>query len=234
MVFHLWTNAKALGGQEVFDAAVRDLERLPYLPVLEAAILLPLAFHALYGVVLTLEGRSNLRQYTYTRNWMYTLQRFSGLIAFLFLMYHLWELRYPKATGVLTSTGFYPTLCARMSSTISGVPVVGLVYVLGVAACVFHLANGLWGFCVSWGVLLTRASQRTGALAFGLAGLLLFLLGIHTILYFATGSCSLTPRTSAAPLSPRRSVELLRPRAVALAPGPLAMGHRPAVSGGPS
>jgi len=233
MVFHLWTNAKALGGQENFDAAVREIERLPYLSALEAAILVPLAFHAWYGVVLSFEGRSNLKQYTYARNWMYTLQRFSGLVALLFLVYHLWELRYPKATGALTSAGFYPMLCARLSSTVYGVPVVGLVYVLGVASCVFHLANGLWGFCVSWGVLLTRSSQRAGALAFGLVGLLIFLLGINTTLYFATGSRSFAPATPLDRLSPRSCAEPTRPRAAALASG-RSLGLGPAVSGGSS
>src|SRR5689334_10700853 len=53
MVFHLWTNAKALGGQEPFDAAVRDISHTPYLPILEwGTILLPLLFHAGYGVKL--------------------------------------------------------------------------------------------------------------------------------------------------------------------------------------
>jgi succinate dehydrogenase / fumarate reductase cytochrome b subunit len=235
MVFHLWTNAKALGGQQAFEEAVLEIHRLPYLPLLEAFILLPLAFHALYGVKLAFEGRSNLGQYTHARNWMYTLQRFTGLVALLFLGYHLWQLRFQTAIDAMAPMAFYPTLCAHLSSTIHGVPIVGLVYILGVAACVFHLANGLWGFCVSWGLLLTRRAQRSAALVFGLMGLLLFLLGINTTLYFATGARSFLP---AAPptdrLSPRSCADLPRPRAAALAPGRSLPGFQPAVSGGSS
>jgi len=219
MVFHLWTNAKALQGQEAFDTAVGDINHLPYLPLLEAGILLPLAFHALYGVKLAFEGRPNLGGYTYARNWMYTLQRFSGMVALLFVGYHLWELRIQKALGALGPTAFYPTLCAHMSSTLMGVPLVGLAYVLGIAACVFHFANGLWGFCASWGITQSRASQRLSAVAFGVAGLLVFLLGINTTLYFATGARFFVPASTSSDHAgaPRSCVDLPRPRA-ALAP----------------
>lgn len=37
---------------------------------------------------------------------------------------------------------------------------VGL-YALLVAAAVFHAFNGLWTFCISWGITLTRRSQKT-------------------------------------------------------------------------
>ena len=235
MVFHLWTNAKALGGQEAFDSVVLEINRQPYLPLLEAAILLPLAFHALYGVKLAFEARSNLGAYPLARNWMFTLQRFSGLVALLFLSYHLWELRLQKALGALGPAAFYPTLCARLSTTVNGIPVVGLVYILGVAACVFHLANGLWGFCVSWGLLLSRQAQRRGALVFGLAGLLVFFLGINTTLYFATGARLFIPAApSTDRLSPRSCADLPRPRAASLAPGRSSQGSLPFVSGGSS
>jgi succinate dehydrogenase / fumarate reductase cytochrome b subunit len=60
--------------------------------------------------------------------------------------------------------------------------------VLGVAASVFHFTNGLWGFCFSWGVTVSRRAQRTSATVFGLLGVVLFLIGANTAIYFATGS----------------------------------------------
>lgn len=188
VVFHLWTNAKALSGQEAFDAAVLEINHMPYLPALEAGILLPLAFHALYGIKLAREGRPNVGRYGYARNWMYLLQRVSGLLALLFIGAHLWELRVQKALGVLGPGGFYPTLTAHLSSTTAGVPLYAIVYLVGIAACAFHLANGLLGFCASWGILLSRRSQRAGALVFGALGVVVFVLGANTTLYFATGS----------------------------------------------
>lgn len=193
MVVHLWTNAKALGGQGPFDAAVADIHHMPYLPVLEAGILAPLVFHALYGVKLALEGRPNVGVYTHSRNWMYTLQRVTGVVALLFIGFHLYEYRVQSGLGLMAPSAFYPTLCAHLSSTTSGVPLIALAYVLGLAACVFHFANGLWGFCASWGLTPSRASQRRAGLAFGLIGVLVFLLGANTTLYFATGSRFFVP-----------------------------------------
>lgn len=188
VVFHLWTNAKAMSGQESFDAAVLEINHMAYLPFLEAGILLPLAFHGLYGIKLALDGRPNLGRYGYARNWMYVLQRITGVIALLFIGGHLWELRVQKALGLLGPTGFYPTLTAHLSSTTAGIPLMAIFYLVGIAACAFHLANGLFGFCASWGIMLTRRSQRLGALAFGAIGLVVFVLGANTTLYFATGS----------------------------------------------
>lgn len=189
LVFHLWENSRALQGQEQFDEMVKGINHMPYLPVLETGlILLPLAFHALYGVKLALEGKPNVGSYTFTRNWMYTLQRVTGLLAFAFISYHLYELWGQKVAGKLGPDQFYTTLCANMSSTVGQVPVVALVYILGIAASVFHLANGLWGFCFSWGITVSRRSQQLAATAFGLVGLIVFFLGANTALYFATGA----------------------------------------------
>lgn len=219
MVFHLWTNAKALGGQEPFDQAVGEINHMPYLPFLEAGILLPLAFHALYGVRLVLDGRPNLGAYGYARNWMYTLQRVTGVLALLFIGFHLWEFRVQKLMGNMSPAAFYPTLCAHLSSTAFGVPVVALVYILGIAACTFHFSNGVWGFLASWGITISRRSQRMSAAVLGLVGVVVFLLGANTTLYFATGSrffmpSSLSHEPAASPRScadvTTASVALLR------------------------
>lgn len=188
LVFHLWTNAKALQGQQQFDEAVAGINHMPYIWALEWGILLPLLFHALYGVKLALEAKPNVGSYTYSRNWMYTMQRVTGLMAFAFIAFHLWEYWGHKLAGKMTTEQFYPALCASMSSTVQGIPVVALVYIVGIAASVFHFANGLWGFCFSWGITVSRRSQRLSATVFGIVGLVVFLLGANTVLYFATGS----------------------------------------------
>lgn len=188
MCFHLFENAKALQGQQQFDEAVAGISHMPYLPVLEATILLPLLFHAGYGVKLALESKPNVGRYTYTRNWMYTLQRVTGLLAFAFIVFHLYEYWGQRVMGHLAAEQFYPQLCANLSSTMGPVPVRALVYILGIAACVFHFANGLWGFLFSWGITVSRRSQQMAAGALGVLGLVVFLLGANTAIYFATGS----------------------------------------------
>jgi succinate dehydrogenase/fumarate reductase cytochrome b subunit len=91
---------------------------------------------------------------------MYTLQRVSGLVAAVFIVLHLKDYWWPKMVGKMEPSAFYNTLCTDLSNTNHGVPVLALWYVIGIAACVFHFANGLWGFCFSWGITVSRRSQR--------------------------------------------------------------------------
>jgi succinate dehydrogenase/fumarate reductase cytochrome b subunit (b558 family) len=189
LVSHLFTNAKALKGQPAFDRAVADINHLPFLPLLEVVgIFLPLAFHAVYGVVLAFEGRVNVARYPYSRNVLYTLQRVTGLVALAFIVFHLWEFRIPKLLGKMSMDAFYPTLEAHLSSTYGGFPLLATVYLVGIAASVVHFANGLFTFSFSWGICVTRRSQRLFATAFGLLGVLVFVMGAQTALYFATGA----------------------------------------------
>ncbi len=189
MVFHLWENSTALQGQERFDEAVAGINRMPFLPFLEwGMILLPLLFHAIYGVRLAFAGKPNVGRYTFSRNWMYTMQRVTGILAFAFICFHLYEYWGRKVAGKLAVDQFYPELAKNMSSTVGPVPVVAIVYILGIAACAFHLANGLWGFCFSWGITVSRRSQQMAATVFGILGLVIFVLGANTAVYFATGT----------------------------------------------
>jgi succinate dehydrogenase/fumarate reductase cytochrome b subunit (b558 family) len=179
----------ALQGQQRFDDAVADISHMPYVAIVEyGLILLPLAFHALYGVKLALEGRPNVGAYPYSRNWMYTMQRITGILAFAFIGFHLWGYWGQKVAGKLSPEQFYPRLCGDMSYAAGGVPVIALVYLVGIGACVFHFANGLWGFCFSWGITVSRRAQMTAATVFGIVGILVFLLGANTVFYFARGA----------------------------------------------
>jgi succinate dehydrogenase/fumarate reductase cytochrome b subunit (b558 family) len=208
LVEHLWTNAKGMAGQAAFDRAVREINHMPLLPLIEIfGIFLPLAFHAGYGVKLALDGRPNVVRYPYSRNWLYTMQRVTGLAAFAFIGWHLWEFRIAKLLGRMGPQDFYPTLVSHLSSTVGGVPVMAAVYLAGVAAAVLHFANGLWAFCFSWGLCVSRRSQRLFAAAFAAMGAVVFVVGANTVLYFATGARFLSiPGGSSSPTSDRCSV----------------------------
>ena len=189
VVSHLMTQAQALWGQARYDEAVGASQKIPYLPMVEVLfVLLPLAFHGIYGVVLSFESRPNVGVYPYSRNWMYVAQRVSGIGAFAFIVWHVSKYWLDKYKGELAPADFYPALCADLSYSQAGVPIVALAYLLGIAATIFHLANGLWGFFVSWGITVSRRAQRISATVFGVIGLVLFLLGGNTAIYFATGS----------------------------------------------
>jgi len=158
------------------------------LPLIEIfGIFLPLGFHAIYGVKLALDGRPNVARYPFARNWLYTLQRATGLVAFAFIVWHLWEFRIAKLVGTMKAGAFYPTLAEHLSSTTAGIPVAAIVYLIGIAASVTHLANGLSTFAVGWGVCVSARAQRALGIVLGVAGLVVFLMGADTAIFFATG-----------------------------------------------
>jgi succinate dehydrogenase/fumarate reductase cytochrome b subunit (b558 family) len=190
LLVHLWTNAKALQGQRAFDEAVAELGHLPYLVLIEIlGIGLPLLIHAVLGVMIVLEMRSSPRRYPFSRHYMYLAQRLSGIVALAFIAYHLWQLRIQVALGTMDKADFFPELCSSLSATVGpGIPLMAIVYLLGVAASVFHFANGLYGFCFGWGITVSRRAARMATALFGLVGVILFVLGANTVVYFATGT----------------------------------------------
>ena len=200
LVEHLWTNASALRGQQSFDDAVDHIQQIPALPLVElVTIVLPLLFHAGYGVVLLRESKPNVAEYPLGKNWLYVAQRITGVVTLAFVLWHLWEIRVQKWLFGLSSHGFFPLLTSHLSGTWLGVPWLALVYTLGVAAAVFHFANGLWGFAASWGLVTTRASMARVRIAGAALGVLLLLLGESTVLYFATGTTPFGEPTTTQP-----------------------------------
>ena len=50
-------------------------------------------------------------------------------------------------------------------------------YLLGTAAVVYHLANGLWTGAIAWGLTPSAAWQQRSLWAFSAFGIMLLLLG---------------------------------------------------------
>src|SRR5437868_14633354 len=94
MVVHLLTNATILGGPAAFQANVDRIHALgPLLPFVEwTFIFLPLLFHGLVGVVITRGGTPNTSSYPLVGNVRYTLQRATGIIALVYIAFHVWQL----------------------------------------------------------------------------------------------------------------------------------------------
>lgn len=189
LVLHLFTNAQGVSGEATYARRVDELRSIPLLPLFEALVVLaPLAFHAIYGVALSLESRPNVGRYPFNRNWMYVAQRVTGILALAFIGWHLSQYWYETLRGRLAPEQYYGALCRDLSTPTRGVPLIALAYVFGVGATVFHFANGLYGFAFSWGIAVSKRAQRWSATAFGIVGAILFLVGANTAIYFATGS----------------------------------------------
>jgi succinate dehydrogenase/fumarate reductase cytochrome b subunit (b558 family) len=189
LIVHLWTNSKAMLGPASFGHAVEEINSLPFLLAVEVlGIFAPLAFHAIYGVVLAFQSSNNVGAYGYNRNWMYVLQRVTGILAFLFIIIHLKDFRVAKALGVMQYQGFFGEL-----GNLLAVRWRALVYLLGTTAAVFHFANGLRTFLWSWGLTVSERSQRLATRSVTVLGVALWLLGANTILFFATGGSMMFP-----------------------------------------
>lgn len=192
LVVHLWTNAKALSGPITFGRAVGEINDLPFLPVIEVlGIFLPLGFHALYGVVLAFRAKPNVGVYGYARNWLFVLQRVTGVIAFLFLLMHVKDFRVAKALGSMRHEGFFDEL-----GLLLGVRWKALIYLLGTTASIFHFANGLRTVLWSFGVTISDRSQRFATWACAGLGAGLWVLGASTIVFFSTGGQSFIPTSA--------------------------------------
>jgi succinate dehydrogenase / fumarate reductase cytochrome b subunit len=80
----LISNSTAISGPDAYARQVSFLANLPLVFFLELfGIWLPIAFHALYGFYIWYRGDGNTIEYPWTGNWMYTLQRWSGGVAFV-------------------------------------------------------------------------------------------------------------------------------------------------------
>ncbi|HUC92530.1 MAG TPA: succinate dehydrogenase cytochrome b558 subunit [Paenibacillus sp.] len=157
IISHMLTNFSAVeGGAQGFKAAVSFINGLPILIVLEiVGIWLPLLFHGVYGLYIAYQSDINTGQFKYGRNWAFALQRISGVITFIFVAWHVYQTRIQVFLGNIE----YGDLGATMNAIVSN-NFFFLLYMIGVVASVFHFANGMWAFLVSWGITVGPRAQR--------------------------------------------------------------------------
>jgi succinate dehydrogenase / fumarate reductase cytochrome b subunit len=181
MVIHLLTNATVLESPVLFQRMVYQIHGLPLLVAIEwIFIFIPILFHAIIGVLIIRGGLPNSGTYKYGSNIRYTLQRATGMIAFVFILVHVFHMHGwfhidAWQRGVVVPLGggqFEPYNAA--STAASALSSIGyqIFYVVGVLSSVFHLANGIWTFGITWGIWVTPAAQRwatTACLIFGVA-----------------------------------------------------------------
>lgn len=192
---HIFTNSYSLRGAAAYDAKIDALQGLPFVVVIEVLfIFVPIAFHALYGLVIIYEGRTNVHHYGFEANWRYTLQRVTGMIGIAFVAYHVYTTR---IQSYMTGT---PMSFAGMQELLAS-PAMVIFYLIGSTSLIFHFANGLWTGLIVWGVTVSQASQR---LSLKLASLTFFVLAtvnVLIILNFAYPEAAGRPVALAAVLS---------------------------------
>lgn len=160
LVVHLVTNASVLGGAASFQSRVDLIHSLgPILPAVEwVFIFLPMLFHAVMGFVIIANGMPNVGSYAYMGNVRYTLQRATGMIAFVFILWHIVQLHW---MGAPLGGGKFDPHHAASSAAVALQPVlIAMLYAIGVLSTVYHFANGLWSLGITWGLWTSPAAMR--------------------------------------------------------------------------
>ena len=153
LIVHFSANYYSTKGVEAYNKAASFMGNLPFLLFLEFVLIyIPLVFHAVYGVYIAFTAKHNVRRFSLFRNWMFLLQRITGLFLIVFISWHVWETRIQKARGAEVNFD--------MMANILDNPWMLAFYIAGVVSSMFHLANGIWSFCVSWGITVSPRSQQ--------------------------------------------------------------------------
>ncbi|ANE46146.1 succinate dehydrogenase [Paenibacillus swuensis] len=185
IVEHMLTNFAAVeGGKEGFIEAVAFLNGLPLVLVLEIfGIWLPLLYHGVYGLYVAYQSRNNVTNYGYARNLMFTLQRITGVVTFVFVVWHLFETRFQVAIGKVTHEGLGDHMHEMLSN-----PVIFILYVIGILAASFHFCNGMWSFLVSWGITVGPRAQKASTYVWMGVFVILSVMFIMSLAAFASDS----------------------------------------------
>lgn len=191
MIFHLTINSYSLRGGAEFNTAARAISYAPFIVLLEVAVIfVPILFHAIYGTMIAMEmpgPGGNVAHYGYSRNWLYVLQRWSGVLAFVYLVFHTvdttafkyyWEAKMGHEYGFQTIS--YEAMSYRMTQ-----PWYLAAQVIGVTAAAFHLGNGIFNFAIRWGIAIGKEAQKIAGALGWLVGLGLTFLGCWIALNFA-------------------------------------------------
>ena len=193
LAFHLFTNAAIIDGPKTYQHRSDQIHVLgpSTIVLLEwGLIFLPILFHGLIGLLLITRGKRNVRSYPYLDNWRYTLQRLTGLIALLFIFWHVFELhgwfRWPwwieTVVRPLGGAKFDPYAAPlSAAAAIQRSPWIIAAYAVGVTAAVYHMANGLWTFGMTWGVWTSNAARRRMNYPIALIGVGLLIVGLGAL-----------------------------------------------------
>lgn len=185
MVQHLTLNTFSLAGPSKFNGVIGFFAGVPthiLLGLELAAIWLPLLFHAVYGTFIVARNNDNYSEaaYKFRENRYYRLQRWSGVVAFLFLAFHVTTTTVrAKSVGhaAIQYDAWHQALTANGG-------VLFVLYCVGVVSCAYHLAYGIWNFCIRWGITIGARSQSAMARFSAVFFVVVSLMGIAALYGF--------------------------------------------------
>jgi succinate dehydrogenase / fumarate reductase cytochrome b subunit len=177
---HLISNFEALKGPAAYAQQVKFLNGLPFVRVLEwAFIFLPIAYHMLYGLYIWGRGKSNVVYYPWSGNWMYLAQRWTGLIAGIYIVQHVWRQRFAGVSLPEHPGAAFHKVQVELSN-----PWMLAIYCIAMVATIWHFSYGIWLFSAKWGITPGDKARRRMGFACGALAVILLGIGFASIYAF--------------------------------------------------
>ncbi len=113
----------------------------------------PILYHALYGfVVMAGADLGTSTRFAYRNGLLYTLQRISGVVAFVFIAWHVYSI-----AAVL----LFPCTSRSITRSCTDSQESGVVRLLRPrgAGGALPFCNGIFTFCITWGLTVSERSQ---------------------------------------------------------------------------
>ena len=108
------------------------------------------------------------------------------------LCFSTWSLRACRKAWHSTAQNLDGAQFAPLNATSSGAiamrmrgALYPILYFVGVGSCIYHLANGLWTFGITWGLWVTPEAQKRALYGCGAFGVLLSVIGLTAWAGFA-------------------------------------------------
>jgi succinate dehydrogenase / fumarate reductase cytochrome b subunit len=189
LVEHFISNAFATNGPHAYADQVKFLSGLPFVLFLEIfGIYIPLLYHSLYGFYIWWGGKSNVSEYPWAGNFMYTAQRWTGAIAFFYIGWHTYTMRFSGIHLLTENQAAFHKVQMELQN-----PWALAFYVIGITAASWHFAYGLYLFAAKWGITVSERSRRGFGVVCTAIAVLFIAVGVATLSAFFKPQWKNTP-----------------------------------------
>jgi succinate dehydrogenase / fumarate reductase, cytochrome b subunit len=207
LIEHLVSNFEAVKGPVAYGQQVYFLNHLPLVRVLEwTFIFLPILYHGIYGIYIWLRGKANVVYYPWAGNWLYVAQRYTGLVAVVYIGYHVATQRFMGVDLPNNPQAAFWKVQHELAN-----PWILAFYVVAMLAICFHFAYGVWLFAAKWGITPGETARKRFGWVCLAGGVLLAAMGLASIWAFVS------PKYSNAPENPALTSQRSESRAQRLA-----------------
>lgn len=168
----------AIVGESYFNLVAIITDKIPLIAELEVVfVVVPLLFHAAVGMSVIYGSQFNVISYGSYYNWMYALQRLTGILIAPFIAYHIYATKIAFAfSGRYADYAYMQRLFAPTGPKV--------FYCLGIACVSFHIGHGIASAMMRWGITASRRAQDVASMTLWVVTIAISIWGARIILAF--------------------------------------------------